>query len=60
MKRVEGRTEGRLEGKMEGKMEERIHLVQKMLKKNYLLEDIADLTGISKEEISEIRDAMQQ
>ncbi len=45
---------------MEGKMEERIHLVQKMLKKNYLLEDIADLTGISKEEISEIRDAMQQ
>lgn len=60
MERVEGRLEGRSEGKMEGRIEERLHLVQNMLKKDWSLEDIMDLTGLSEEELLAIRNAMLQ
>ncbi|NIM12573.1 MAG: hypothetical protein GTO45_10710 [Candidatus Aminicenantes bacterium] len=42
------------EGKVEGKYEERIEMAGKMKSKGYPLDDIADLTGLSKEEIEKL------
>ena len=44
---AEGKTEGLAEGKAEGKAEIAINL----LKKNYPVDEIVEITGLSKEEI---------
>ncbi|GKV67192.1 MULTISPECIES: hypothetical protein [unclassified Sporosarcina] len=54
------RVEGRLEGRLEGEKKARFHVVQNMLKKDWSIEDIADVTGLSEEDILAIRDEMVQ
>ena len=49
-----GRSEGRLEGRLEGKSEERAEIILKMHKKGYSLEQIMDVTDMSKAEIKAI------
>ncbi|HPZ08801.1 MAG TPA: transposase [Candidatus Eremiobacteraeota bacterium] len=42
------------EAKEEGKLEGKLEIVKKMLSKNYPLEEIAEVTGLSLEEIKKI------
>jgi predicted transposase/invertase (TIGR01784 family) len=50
--RAEGRAEGRVEGLEEGEAKERINNARKMKDKGYPIEDIAEITGLSSEEIA--------
>lgn len=43
---------GRIEGKMEGKAEERLEIALNMMAKNMSLDLIAEITGLSMEEIN--------
>ena len=52
----EGRIEGRKEGKTEGKKEEKIKIAKKLLKLKMPIEQIIELTELSKEELEEIKD----
>ena len=52
--REKGRAEGREEGRAEGKTEERLANARKMKQKGYPLEDIAEITGLTEEEIAEL------
>ena len=47
----EGRKEGREEGKKEGREEEKINIVRKLLKKGMAIDEISEITGMTKEEI---------
>ncbi|MBQ6099390.1 MAG: hypothetical protein IJL02_05950 [Methanobrevibacter sp.] len=49
--RQEGIKEGRQEGIKEGRQEYKLEIVEKMLKDNYSIEKISELTGLSKKEI---------
>jgi predicted transposase/invertase (TIGR01784 family) len=49
-----GRAEGEARGRAEGKNEEKIAMAKKMLAKGKDIEEIAEFTGLTKEEISEI------
>ena len=49
--RAEGIAEGKAEGIAEGKAEERRQIAEKLLLKNLAIEDIADITGLSADEI---------
>ncbi|MDR1236206.1 MAG: hypothetical protein LBJ96_04320 [Holosporaceae bacterium] len=53
--KAEGRAEGRAEGKAEGALEKTRALALKMLKKGTSIEDIADLTELSIEEIESLK-----
>ena len=48
---AEGRAEGTVVGKAEGKREQALVIAKNLLKKNMAIEDIAEVTGLSKEEI---------
>ena len=50
--REEGREEGRKEGKQEGRREEKLSVARSMKAKGYANEVIAEITGLSLEEIS--------
>jgi DNA repair protein RadC len=52
--KTEGRKEGRKEGKKAGREQERIKIAKKALKKGTPIEFIAELTGLSIEEIEEL------
>ena len=52
----EGRIEGRAEGIEEGSKQKAYEIAKKMLKKGNSIEDIYDITGLSKEEIEELRE----
>ena len=52
--RKEGRKEGREKGIEEGKLEERIEIAKRLLKKGINVEDIVEITGLSKEQIGKI------
>lgn len=52
---AEGRKEGRKEGVKEGKEKEKIDIAKNMLKKNIKVEDICEITGLTKEEIEKIK-----
>ena len=43
------------EAEEEGKLEGKLDIVKKMLSKNYPLEEIAEVTGLSLEEIKKIQ-----
>ncbi|MDR0307011.1 MAG: Rpn family recombination-promoting nuclease/putative transposase [Chitinispirillales bacterium] len=45
------RMEGEIKGRAEGKTEEKIKIALNLLKKNMTVEDICDVTGLSKEQI---------
>lgn len=47
----QGRREGREEGRLEGKAYEKRKIAKKMKEKNMSIEDIAEITGLTKEEI---------
>ena len=49
-----GRVEGREEGREEGRVEEKIKNAQKMKSKGYPIEDISEITGLSKDEIEKL------
>lgn len=51
---AEGRMEGRMEGRAEGRMEERLQNAQKMKEKGFPITDIAEITGLSTEEIERL------
>ncbi len=53
---VEGKTEGKTEGKIEGKIEGKTETARKMKAKGYETGEIADLTGLSDEEIRLIKE----
>ena len=52
----EGFEDGFEEGKNSGIQKTKIETARKMLEKNMKLEDIIDITGLSKEEIQKIED----
>jgi len=49
--RAEGRAEGKVEGKAEGKAEGKMETARMMKSKGFSIADIADITGLTKEEI---------
>ena len=49
-----GKAEGRAEGRAEGEAEEKVATAQRMKSKGYPLADIADITGLSPEEIEKL------
>ena len=51
-----GKTEGRAEGRAEGKREEKEEIARKMISKNMKIEDIIELTGLTKEELEKLKD----
>lgn len=51
---LEGLAEGLAEGRMEGRMEERLQNAQKMKEKGFPITDIAEITGLSTEEIERL------
>jgi predicted transposase/invertase (TIGR01784 family) len=53
--REEGRAEGLVEGRMEGEMKKALETARKLLQKNMPLSDIADVTGLSEEEIAALQ-----
>lgn len=50
----EGKMEGKIEGKMEGKIEGKTEIVARMREKGVSSKEIADLTGLSENEISKL------
>ena len=49
-----GEIQGKAEGKAEGKIEQQIAMAKKCLQKGMIVEEIADLTGLSIEEIQKL------
>lgn len=47
----QGRIEGKIEGKQEGKQEEKIEIARKLKIKGMSNQEIADLTGLSEDQI---------
>ena len=52
--RAEGLAEGRAEGLAEGRTEEKLATAKKMKAKGYPIDDIAEMTGLSPEEIEKL------
>jgi predicted transposase/invertase (TIGR01784 family) len=52
--KMEGRAEGRAEGEAKGRAEEKVSIARGLIKMNMPLTDIANVTGLSIEEIKEI------
>jgi len=53
--KIEGKLEGKIEGKLEGKLEGKIETAIKMKRKGYQIADIAEVTGLSIDEIKNAR-----
>ena len=53
--KIEGKREGKREGKIEGSNEEKIKIAKKLLDKNMPIEQIIEITELTKEEISKIQ-----
>lgn len=51
----EGKAEGRAEGRAEGKAEGILEVAKKMLEKNYSYEEISIMTGLSKDELNNMK-----
>lgn len=51
----EGKQEGREEGRKEASIKEKQKIATKMIKKNYNIKDIADITGLTIQEIKNIQ-----
>ena len=51
----EAKRDGKAEGKLEGAKEEKIQIAKNMLKKGINILDIAEITGLSKEEIEKLK-----
>jgi predicted transposase/invertase (TIGR01784 family) len=53
--RKQGKQEGIHEGKLEGKREGKLESARKMREKGYSIEDICDITGLSRKEVEGLR-----
>lgn len=53
--RAEGREEGRAEGRVEGEKLAKNTFAKKLLKANFSIEQILELTGLSKDEIEKLK-----
>jgi len=49
--KTEGKIEGKIEGKTEGRVESKLEIAQKLLKKKMPIEDILEITGLSRDDI---------
>ena len=47
---------GKIEGKIEGERNRNIEIAKSMLNKNYSFDEITELTGLSEEEIEELKE----
>jgi len=47
--------EGKEEGRKEGRKEANIEIAKKLIKKGMSVEEIADITGLTKEEIEKLK-----
>ncbi|WP_287193055.1 hypothetical protein [Syntrophothermus sp.] len=56
--REEGRKEGRIEGKIEGERQKALNAARVALKKGIMPEDVAEITGLSLDEVLAIRKEM--
>ncbi len=54
----EGLAKGRAEGREEGREEERNSIVLKMLKNNLPVQTICDVTGLSVEEVTKLKESL--
>jgi len=52
----EGHESGKIEGKIEGERNRNIEIAKSMLNKNYSFDEITELTGLSEEEIEELKE----
>lgn len=50
-----GREEGREEGRLEGRQEVKFGIAKNMIKKGYSIEDIVEITGLSKKDILNLK-----
>ena len=55
---AKGRVIGRAEGLEEGREEERNSIVLKMLKNNLPVQTICDVTGLSAEEVTKLKESL--
>ena len=49
------RIEGRAEGEAKGRVEEKVEIARSMKRKGYLVDDIAEMTGLSPDEIKQLK-----
>ena len=54
----EGLAKGRKEGREEGREEERNNIVLKMLQNNLPVQTICDVTGLSLEEVTKLKESL--
>ena len=52
---TEGIAKGKAEGRAEGKAEEKLKIAKKLLTKGASIEEVSDLTGLSKQQIEELK-----
>lgn len=52
---IDGKAEGRAEGKVEGKNERNIEIAKNLLARQMDIKDIAEVTGLSIEEIEKLK-----
>ena len=53
--KIIGREEGMKEGKKEGKKQNQIEIAKKLLQRNMSIEDIKEITSLTEEEISKLK-----
>ena len=53
--KIIGREEGMKEGKKEGKKQNQIEIAKKLLQRNMSIEDVKEITGLTEEEISKLK-----
>jgi hypothetical protein len=53
--KIEGKIEGKLEGKLEGLLIERKRIVSNLTRENFTVEQIADLTELSIDEVKKLQ-----
>ena len=58
--REEGREEGRKEGRAEGAKQKSFDIAKRMLEKGINIETISELTGLTAEEVSMLKDRSDQ
>ncbi len=53
--RAEGKVEGKAEGKADGERSKAFEMALKLLKRQFQPDEIAELTGLSSEEVRQLR-----
>ena len=53
--REEGRIDGKIEGRIEGRIEEKIETAKNMIKKEYSLEEICEITGLERGKVEKLK-----